>query len=254
MPKKIRFCRGNASEPQRRLNRTFIWDSFDSEDKGGLDGNLYAVVRILRSKSQKTKETKLARRVRQVRRMIITNSKTSDYYARTFVENSCHQVIASLGDKMQAVPETQETVYLLGQLVALKSCEMAKNAAEKGLTAAAGAIRAIGHLSVDFTISKNGEVRASVKKKRNRKKKTASTSAKKSSKKSSNASAEQGDDGVEMDNPTVIETKNGTKIIIGHLNIYLKLDNVQQLNMNPQIVQNILEEKLDNIIDNKIRK
>ena len=57
-----------------------------------------------------------------------------------------------------------------------------------------------------------------------------------------------------MDDPIVISTNKGQKIIIKKLVLNIHVNSVQQLNINPQMVQNILKEKLDDIIDKIFRK
>lgn len=57
-----------------------------------------------------------------------------------------------------------------------------------------------------------------------------------------------------MDDPIVISTNKGQKIIIKKLVLNIHVNSVQQLNINPQMVQNILKEKLDDIIDKILRK
>ena len=57
-----------------------------------------------------------------------------------------------------------------------------------------------------------------------------------------------------MDDPIVISTNKGQKIIIKKLVLNIHVNSVQQLNINPQMVQNILKEKLDDIIDKILKK
>lgn len=216
----------------------------------GLNDELYANVRNLTQKSKKAKEMKLMRRANQIRRMMNTSNRLADYYARTIVENSCQQVISALGEKMLAVAASKETVELLGQLVAHKAYEAAQNALAGDVVQCKGLKQAFGRLSVTFTINKAGETKVSVKKKRSKKKKTATVPEKKKVERDSDGSnAVAADDDVEIDNATVITTRDGTKIVINNLNIYINVDNVQQLNVNPQVVQNILEDKLNKIIE-----
>lgn len=257
MAKKRRFGRGPEPNTQRLRRITIFGAGLGTADeKKGIvtmADEAFEGVRVYWSSKKGRMEKLLEQRVKRAKRLVNAYPTVAEFYARTFVENSCRQVITALGEKIQAVPESEETVDLLGLLVALLSHEKAQNAIKKGLKEASGAERAMDRLSVEFSISNAGEVRASVKKRKAKKKKAASS--KKSSKKSAESEqTEVADNDTEMDKPLVITTKDGRKVIIYNLVINVNVNSVHQLNLNPQTVQNILEEKLDDIIDNKIQE
>ena len=190
--------------------------------------------------------------------------------AATAVEASSKSVLGDLGIKILDVSAKPESVHTLGSLIAAKAIVMATTMGPKGRVGGAGGVLAsIGRSSIDVAVSPDGEISTSVvgparkiggnvskpgvryhthvfpsapdggggscKDPAGQAVSTPTTKEKKPRKKKD----------IEVGETTVIKDKNGiTHIHIHSLNLYITADLVQQLNVNPQLVQNVLAEKL----------
>lgn len=192
--------------------------------------------------------------------------------AATAVEASSKSVLGDLGIKILDVSAKPESIHTLGSLIAAKAIVMATTMGPKGRVGGIGGVLAsIGRSSVDVAVSPEGEVSASV---GGPDRNVGGTSRRSAGRYHTHVFPSALDGGgackdpaggvvsvptkkekkprkkqdIEVGETTVIRDKQGvTHIHIHSLNVYITADLVQQLNVNPQLVQNVLAEKLTGI-------
>lgn len=177
------------------------------------------------------------------------------------VEASSKTVIDDLGVKLLDVSAKPESVHTLGTMIAAKAIVMARDSMPGSVSG--GVLSSIGRSSIDLSVSPEGVVTASI----------GHPSKKGGGKPGAGfrtrvfpAAPNGGPDGIvvtpgeevsvpkkttrkkkdiEVGETTVIKDEHGvTHIHIHSLNLYITAELVQQLNVNPQLVQNVLADKL----------
>ena len=198
-------------------------------------------------------------------RILRLGQKNSFIMATKAVEASTERVIGDLGVKILDVSAKPESVHTLGKMIAAKAIIMASTDGPKGRIGVGGVLASIGRKSIDVSVSPTGEISGPV------------TIG--SVKKGSGPSLPRGGGGyfpsapdggssgkvvapvegpssketkrkkdIEVGKTTIVKDEHGvTHIHIHSLNVYITADLVQQLNVNPQLVQNVLSQELTSL-------
>ena len=193
---------------------------------------------------------------------IKTAAKPERKIASLAVEASTQRVIDSLGIKILDVPHKPETVHTLGTMIAAEAITMARTMAPTGRIGGGSVLASIGRSSIDFSVGPTGVVVASSRSSKS----SGIPTVGKTGKVIFPASPDSGSSGGSGVTPVEVpstkkKTKKGNGLDVGEtviikdehgvthfhiqtLNVYITADLVQQLNVNPQTVQNILASKL----------